>query len=400
MHILMISDVYFPRINGVSTSVNILRQELDAAGHHSTLIIPHYDGSRETSFDPSSSTWRIPAHRIPFDPEDRLFRGRPLKACLKQLDADVFDVVHIHTPFAAHRYGVPWARRRAIPVLETYHTFFEEYFFHYIPFLPRALLRLLARRLTVGQCRVLDQLVAPSRPMLDVLRNYGVDCPAQVIPTGIEIEKFQRGDGAAFRARHGIEPERPVLIHIGRVAFEKNIGFLLRVLERVRKDIPDILLLIAGEGPARPALFKEVRNSGLQENVRFIGYLDRETELINCYCAGDLFVFSSRTETQGLVLLEAMATGLPVVSTAVMGTKDVLVDGEGCRIAREDVEDYSAKVSALLCDRVAREALSRSAKRYAQRWSAGAMANRMVEFYEDAISIYHDSSEMESLSRI
>ncbi len=189
----------------------------------------------------------------------------------------------------------------------------------------------------------------------------------------------------SFERRHDIRTDRPTVAVIGRVAFEKNIGFLLDVLTRVRQTLPEVLLIIAGEGPARRALEQRAAHLRLQENTIFVGYLSRNGPLMDCYCAADAFVFASRTETQGLVLLEAMALGVPVVSTAVMGTGDVLREGEGAVIAQEDVGDFADKVLRVLCDGALRRELSAAGRRYAERWSAGACARRMLDLYRRLI---------------
>jgi glycosyltransferase involved in cell wall biosynthesis len=243
----------------------------------------------------------------------------------------------------------------------------------------------MARRLTASQSRAVDALVVPSRAMLETLRGYGVETEARIIPTGLDLEHFSRGDGRRFRARRGIPMERPVLVHIGRVAHEKNIDFLLHMLVRVREAVPGILLVIAGEGPARHRLESLGARLGLERNTRFIDYLDRDGELLDCYRAGDAFVFASRTETQGLVLLEAMALGVPVVSTAVMGTRDILEAERGALVAEEDLDAFAAAVVRLLGDRELRDRLSREAREHAAEWSAGAMAARLVDFYREIL---------------
>jgi glycosyltransferase involved in cell wall biosynthesis len=221
--------------------------------------------------------------------------------------------------------------------------------------------------------------------MLDVLKGYGVKSHAAVIPTGLEQHSFAAGDGVGFRRRYGIAPRREVLLYVGRVAHEKNIGFLLKMLEELRQHRPDVLLLITGEGPALHALQEEVARRQLKHNVSFIGYLDRMTELNDCYRAADVFVFSSLTETQGLVLLEAMAQGTPVVAIAAMGTSSILREGEGARIAPHDASGFAARVRELLADPKARQALGEAARAYARQWSARSMAERMLAFYRQQI---------------
>ena len=346
MRILMLSDVYFPRINGVSTSIQTFRRQFGALGHEVLLIAPYYGPATEPEPRHRASTCPHGAH----GPEDRLMGIRAVLALEPALRERRFDLIHIHTPFVAHYAGVALSKRLGVPRVETYHTFFEEYLHHYVPVVPR---RVDAR---VGAA-LLPRPVQRSRRGsgaltrdADVLRDYGVHAPVEIIPTGIELERLSGGNGPAFRQRHGIPPERPVLVHVGRVAFEKNIDFLLRMLVRVRADVPDVLLVIAGEGPSSGHLRRLARRLALERNVLFLGYLDRRNVLLDCYCAGDAFVFASRTETQGLVLLEAMALGLPVVSTAVMGTRDILEAGRGALVPREDETEFAARVADLLRD--------------------------------------------------
>jgi glycosyltransferase involved in cell wall biosynthesis len=378
MRILMISDVYFPRVNGVSTSIQTFGRELSRLGHEVTLIAPDYGECRPEPFE----ILRVASRYLPLDPEDRILRPREIKGLGPMLEQRGFDLLHIHTPFVAHYLGMRLARGLGLPTVESYHTFFEAYVDAYVPLLPRSWARLAARRLTARQCNRVDALIAPSGAMLEVLRRYGVGTPCAVIPTGIDLGHFSRGDGAAFRRRHGIPAGRPTLVHVGRLAHEKNIPFLLRVLAEVRRSLPEVLLIVAGEGPARRSLEAYAARLDLSSNLRFLGYLDRGGELGGCYAAGDLFVFASRTETQGLVLLEAMALGLPVVSTAVMGTREVLVDGRGCLVAEESVEDFGAKILRLLRDGGLRRTLGDRAREYAAEWSAPVLAQRLLGLYE------------------
>ncbi len=379
MRVLMISDVYFPRVNGVSTSIKTFRDELPGFGVDSQLVVPAYPGH---AGDPDGTIIRLASWQVPRDPEDRLVRPGALRAFRRGIRRGGFDLVHVQTPFAAHYAGVTVARQLGIPVVESYHTYFEHYLHHYVPWVPGALTRLLARRVTVSQCGAVDRVIAPSTQMAAALRAYGVDTPIEVLPTGIPASGFVLGDGARFRARHGINPSRPVATFVGRVAHEKNIDFLLSMLRTLRERVPDVLLVIAGEGPARPHCERLVAAAGLAGSVRFLGYLDRATDLPDCYQAADVFVFASRTETQGLVLLEAMAQGTPVVSTAVMGTIDVLSQAGGAVVVREDEQAFAAAIAGLLTDPVRRAELGDRARRHAETWSSSALAGKLAALYE------------------
>ncbi|MEO1085885.1 MAG: glycosyltransferase [Acidobacteriota bacterium] len=383
MKILYLSDVFFPRVNGVSTSIATFMTELRKLGHTVHLVAPSYGDE-----PPEDGLTRVRGWTVPFDPEDRFMGLRAvMRAAEGLLDDHDFDLIHIQTPFVAHRAGVRLAKRTGLPLVETYHTYFQEYLFHYVPFAPRALMRGLARTFSRSQCNRVDAVVVPSRAMEQALRDYGVTNRMERIPTGLRPEDFEHGDGAAFRRKHGIDPGRPTLVHIGRVAFEKNIDFLLRVLKRVSAEVPKVLLVIAGEGPALPSLHKQTRELGLDDRVKFVGYLDRGGELMDCYRAADAFIFASRTETQGLVLLESMALEVPVVSTAIMGTKDILEPEKGALIAQEDETDFAGAVTRLLTDEALHAQKSREAREYALgEWNAAVMARRLSTLYEDLVS--------------
>lgn len=382
MNVLMISDVYFPRINGVSTSTATFKQELEQLGHHVTLIAPAYPHTR---LPDEADVIRIPSRYLVMDKEDRMMRWRPVMQRLPELRQRRFDVVHVQTPFVAHYLGTRLARRLDVPCVESYHTFFEEYLYHYLPVVPAGWLRFAARRFSSAQCNEVDGLIVPSTAMMDVLRRYGVKTRGEIIPTGLKLDQFAGGDGPAFRRRLGIEPQRPVLVHVGRVAFEKNIDFLLRMLVRVKAAVPEVLLVIAGEGPALGHVKRLARELGLADQVRFVGYLDRKTELLDCYRAGDGFIFASNTETQGLVLLEAMALGVPVVSTAVMGTKDILAPGKGALVAEQREEDFAAKTVQLLRDSALRQRLGGEALDYVKQWTAREMALKLLAYYDEIL---------------
>ena len=380
MRVLFISDVYFPRVNGVSTSIRTFRADLRDAGVDAVLVAPAY--GEETAAD-EPGVLRVASGRVPRDPEDRRMRSGALRQALAELDTQHFDLVHIHTPFVAHYAGVRFAARRAIPVIATYHTFFEEYLHHYVPLLPRVLSRALARSFTRSQAAQLAAIVAPSEPMRALLAEYGVTTRIQVIPTGLPADRYLAGDGARFRARFGIPTDRPLLLYVGRVAHEKNIEFLLHAFVALRHTRWDAMLVIAGEGPARARLQSLVGQLGISSDVHFIGCLDRERGLGDCYAAADVFVFASRTETQGLVLLEALAQGRPVVSTAHLGTASILQAGCGAHVAPEKPDAFAQAIADILDDPARAARLSAQAKSYASGWASNLMARRLAELYRE-----------------
>jgi glycosyltransferase involved in cell wall biosynthesis len=380
----MLSDVYFPRVNGVSTSIRTFALALSRMGHAVTLVAPEYDDADPGGVPDDGDAFkviRLPARTIFFDPEDRLIRASALRRVLPELAAQAWDVVHIHTPFRAHQLGVRLARETGLPTVETYHTYFEEYVAHYLPWFPGGLTRMLARWLSRRLCHDVDHLIVPSEQMVQVLQRYGIGTPHTVIPTGIDLEEFRGGDGARFRALHGIDPSRPSLVTVSRLAVEKNIPFLLQVARKLVDEFPTLVFLVAGEGPDAGRLNTMAADLGLADHVRFFGNLDRRNTLLDAYRAGDVFVFASPTETQGLVLIEAMALGVPIVSTAVMGTATVLAGARSAVVSAEEVCAFAEHVAGLLREPARRAALAAQGPRDAKAWSTETLMEQVVALY-------------------
>jgi len=386
MKLLMLSDVYFPRVNGVSTSIRTFAESLSEMGQEVTIVAPEYGRNSGEDKYGSSGAYeiiRLLSRKIFFDPEDRLIRSSALRTALQQLAQRRWDVIHIHTPFRAHQLGVRLARLTGAPTVETYHTYFEEYVANYLPWAPKSWLRTFARRASRKLCHDVDHLIVPSQQMVEVLEGYGITMPHTVLPTGIDLREFVNGSGAAFRQLHGIAADRPTLVTVGRLAMEKNIGFLLRVAQRLVTEFPTLLFIVAGEGPDAARLKKLCTSLGVHDNVYFVGNLDRRTTLLDCYRAGDVFVFASPTETQGLVLVEAMALGVPIVSTAVMGTATVLRDARSACISEENVEAFAAHVAKLLRSPAERAILSSAGPIDAKAWSTDVLMQRAVALYAE-----------------
>lgn len=379
----MLSDVYFPRVNGVSSSIRTFARELTRLGHAVTVVAPDYGAHDEVN---EFEILRLPARVIFFDPEDRLMRASAVRATAHQLARRAWNVIHIHTPFRAHQLGVALGRRIGSPTVESYHTFFEQYVAHYLPWLPASLLRFATRHFSRSLCHGVDHLIVPTGQMADVLGRYGITTPYSVIPTGIHLDEFCGGDGDQFRREHDIAADSPTMVTVSRLAAEKNIGFLLDVTHVLVAEFPQLIFIVAGEGPDADRLKRRSTELGLQNNVRFVGNLERRSGLLDCYKAGDVFVFASPTETQGLVLLEAMSLGVPIVSTAVMGTATVLKDARCARISAEDVDQFAGHVAALLRSPAERMRLSAAGAKDAAAWSAPALMGQVVSLYANLCS--------------
>ena len=382
MKILFISDVYYPRINGVSTSIKSFKENLEQLGHDVRLIAPEYSNHR------CSEKWikRVPSFQVPYDPEDRLMNYFELRKLKKWVESEKFDLIHIHTPFMAHYFGLNLRKTLSIPCIETYHTFFEDYLHHYIPWLPEKFGRLFARWVSRRQCNSVDGVVVPSKPMLDVLTQYGIDKPMSVIPTGIDKHFLTKRNSDVFKLNYQLPMDKKILLYVGRVAKEKNIEFLLHVVKNISREYKDILLLITGEGPADKDLDLKIKELGIYEFVKRLPYLDRGNELPQCYSAADVFVFSSKSETQGIVPLEAMAQGTPVVAIAEMGIASVIKNNEGAFATKDNLEEFVSCVKKLISNDKLHASQSKKAYKYVkENWAASVQAEKVVSFYKASI---------------
>ncbi len=379
MKIALVTDTYFPRINGVAASTQIFAEEFAKLGHEVHIYAPEFPNSVDES--DHYRVFRFPSMYLFFDPEDRLGLPSRDKKLVQQFIDEKYDIVHTQTPFTIGGPAVKWARESGAKVVHTYHTLFAAYTEHYLWFLPKAVGIWYAKSTSRKYCNSCDLLITPSTEMEKALLSYNVTKPIQVIPTGIRLQRFEGRDRERFRNLKGYKPTDKLLLFMGRVAEEKNIDFLIKVVHRLRPEIPDIRFLIAGEGAAKKRLEKMVDDLQMQDIVHFAGYLSKE-DWRDCYAGSDLFVFASITETQGLVVTEAMAAGTPVVAVGEMGIKDVMASSKGGLVTKLNEDEFTDAVRRMLTDKKLYDEKKSETLTEADKWSSTSMAKRMIEAYE------------------
>jgi 1,2-diacylglycerol 3-alpha-glucosyltransferase len=384
MRIAIFTDTYRPEINGVVTSIDTYRGELERQGHDVWIYCPRYFGQD----DPDPRIVRIPSIPFPFRmmKERRLAWMGPVR--LLQFGKINADVIHSQVP---GNMGVAALLASAIwrtPHVHTYHTHYMEYV-HYMPF-PKGFSRravVWIARYFCGRCNF---IVAPSTDIKDALLSYGIDAPVTVIPTGIDMTHRSTDTPLAdLLARYGLGSGeylsgKKLLVSVGRLGREKNIRFLIRAVSRIRDAGRPFHFFMIGDGPDRDQIEEEIRQRRIEDHVTLTGYIDRN-DVLSFLRASDLFIFASKTETQGLVLLESMAMGTPVVAIRASGVSDLIVDDVGGILTPDDVECFSQTVIDILGSPSQYRLKRRQAMSRAALWSVENQARRLIAVYEAAI---------------
>jgi len=374
MKIGIFSECYSPTINGVVISIETFRKQLEKKGHEFYIFAP---GCRHFK-DANPNVFRSPSISIPgrsFYPVALPFLASSLYAKAASLNLDLIHSQHI---FSMGRLGLKIARKLDIPIIHTYHTLLTEYTY-YVPLLANFAKKFVIN-MSVDYCNRCDQIVTPSKPMRKVLLAYGIKTPIEVIPTGIPLEKFARLDNRPLKTKWDIPERQKILLFVGRLAKEKNIHFLFDAFLKIIKEYPDVHLIMVGGGPEENNLKEQVKTLDLFKNITFTGYLPKE-EVEKIFASADIFVFPSKTETQGIVVAEAMAAGTVPVAVDKMGPTDVISDKIDGFLVPENIDEFADKILRLLKDDNLRAVMSQKAIEKAKNFSDERTAEHLENLY-------------------
>jgi 1,2-diacylglycerol 3-alpha-glucosyltransferase len=377
MRVAVFAESYPPVVNGAATAISLLVRALRDR-HEVVVYAPRFPGHKDRDED----VRRFPSYRLPPEPEYPL--AIPLSGSLfgEFLRAG-FDVVHTHSPFTLGQLGRRWAGRARLPTVTTYHTLYTEYT-HYAPWVPASL----ARRSIIGisrrYCNRCQAVTVPTEPIREVLKEYGVDRPVEVIPTGVPFGEPPTPDPDFPRAALDIPTDAPIVLYAGRLAKEKNLGLLFRSFRKLREAAPGAVLLLAGAGPWEAESRQRVGELGIAAATRFAGVLDQR-RLALCYADAQVFGFPSLADTQGMVLVEAKAAGLPSVAVDAYGPAVVVRNGVDGLLVPNDDAAFAAALLRLIREPGLRAQFSAAGLADAERFSVSAMAARYERVYEAAI---------------
>ncbi len=372
----MFTDSALPILNGVSVSVDALINQLRHDGHSVHLFTARYPGYK----DPDPNTYRFRAMESPFS-KGYPASYPPFYRMLQRFRQNEYDVVHTHTPFILGLVGLRWAESHSLPIVSTYHTLYDRYA-HYIPVFPRRYVRFRLAKHTNFYYNQVSHVITPSEASYRWLRRHSVTTPISIVPTGIPKHSFI--DRATARQTLGIPPEAKVLLYVGRLAQEKNLAMLFEAVSLAFAEDSTLRLWLVGDGPYRSECLAIVRRLGIGDRVRFVGFVPRQ-EVDRYYSAADLFVFSSLTESQGLVVQEAMVYGLPAVVVGAGGVGDAVTHGVNGYVVKNDPKPFGAAILSTLHNDTLYAKLSEGALREVRGQGIGEMASAIVNVYESAI---------------
>ncbi|WP_226702993.1 glycosyltransferase [Microbulbifer elongatus] len=318
MNIVMLTNTYLPHVGGVARSVDAFCREYRKRGHQVLVVAPEFSEKVENEKDV------VRIHAIQNFNGSDFSVALPLSGELtEQLDFFEPDLVHSHHPFLLGMTALRIARGRELPLVFTHHTLYERYT-HYVPADSEALKRFVIE-LATRYGNLASMVFAPSESVADLLRERGVTTPINVVPTGVKLQDYQNGDGPAARAQYGIPEEAFVVGHLGRLAEEKNLGFLSEAVLEFMVRNKHVHFLVVGTGPMQSQIADLFTAQGMSDRLHLTGTLQGEAQR-DAYSAMNVFGFSSTSETQGMVLTEAMAAGVPVVALDASGCREVVDD--------------------------------------------------------------------------
>lgn len=380
MNIGLFTDTYFPQVSGVATSIKTLRDELEAEGHNVYIFTTTDPKVDKHQFEPG--IFRFAS--VPFVSfTDRRIAVRGMFKAYKIAKDLNLDIIHTQTEFSLGWMGKTVAKALGIPCLHTYHTMYQDYL-HYIAnghiLKPRNVKQFASLYLNH-----MTGIVAPSERVLRTLDSYGVKAPMRVIPTGINVTRYQHQDlpetTLQLRQKLGYEEDTPVLLSLSRIAFEKNIHELIEALPSILERVPKAQLLIVGDGPAKESLEQEVTKMQLNDHVTFTGEISND-EVYHYYQMANVFVSASNSESQGLTYIEAMASNLPIVVMRSPYTDELLDDDALGQSFQKKADLVRCVVQYLTNPATEKDADKRVQK--LKEISAETFAKRVVRFYHDS----------------
>jgi 1,2-diacylglycerol 3-alpha-glucosyltransferase len=390
MNIAIFTNNYLPNPYGVSTSIETFRREFEKRGHTVYIFAPKFPGY----IDENPRVFRYPALdiNIKFRFPLAIPYSFKMNRILKNLDIDIIHAQHPNLlGSAARKWARKLARRRGeknIPLVFTWHTLYDHYT-DFVPFLPKKFTANYMIKRAVKFANSADAVVVPTDSIIPILKNWGVVKEMSPIATGVVEEEFQNSDKKVVRKKYGIGDDEILLLLITRLTAEKNVEFVFQSVAEILKERKNVKFLVSGDGYLLPDLQKYCEKEGISQKVIFSGIIPRN-EIKNYYAAGDIFVHGSKSETQGMILTEAMYMGLPIVAVCATGVTSLIQNNRNGFLACVTGEkEFAYMITKLILDKDLREKTSQeSARIVRENFTSSVCAEKMLEVYKKAIGNY------------
>ncbi len=381
MKIAIFTNNYLPNPYGVAGSVESFRKEFERTGHKVHIFAPQwkdYHGNNPNVFRYPSVETNIKIKfpiSIPY--------SRKISKVIENLD---LDIIHSQHPNLLGSAAMHWAKKKNIPLVFTWHTLYDQYA-HFASFVPQKIAVWFAVRNARKYANRCDRVVVPTPSVGEIIKKWGMtNKNITAVPTGVEEEQFVNSDRENVRKKYNIEDDEILLLVVTRLTEEKNTEFLLETVSKILESDEKTKFMVCGDGNIKEKLVGKVSDAGLADKVIFVGIVS-DKEKKNYYAAGDIFVYASKSETQGMVLTEAMYSGLPIVAVRATGVKDIVEDGKTGFLVSENKKEFGEAVQKLIENESLRNKFGEEAKKVArEKYTSSVCAKKMVEVYENAIS--------------
>lgn len=390
MRIGIFTDTYLPDVNGVVTSVVTLKKALEENGHEVFIVTNHDDMLKTTFVD---NVLRLPGLKLDFLYGYKL--TNPIQiAAAKPIKAWNLDIIHVHQEFGVGIFGRSVATAFDIPLVTTYHTTYEDYT-HYVNFFNSERIDSISKKAVQGLSKTFtkksDIVIAPSNKTKEMLIGYGIENKIEVVPTGLDLERFQINQSSeseikAIREECNISTDQTVFIFVGRIAQEKSIDMVIKAFKIIKDRKLKAKFIIVGEGPDHKMLLKFVKDLGLEEYICFTG-LKASDKVPAYYHSADAFISASTTETQGLTYIEALASGLGIFAREDEVLKDLVIENKTGYFF-EDEKELADKLETFITSKNTKEDIRENAINVSKSYS-------LHEYYDNIIKCYRKAIEVE-----
>ncbi len=390
MRIAFFTNCYKPLINGVVTSIISLKEAYERKGHEVYIFAPKV----EDYVDQEKNVFRY--RSVNLTSKVKYPIAIPLSFRAKNVITEFNpDIVHVHHPFVLSSQAIMYGKKLGIPKILTLHTQYEQYAYYIAP-IPEKLTQEAIKRIISNLAYKIDCITTPSESMKDLIKSYGVKNRIEVIPNAIELNSFKEKDKLKcleIKKRYNLEEDDKIILYVGRIAQEKSIDKIIEALAIIKgRGISRAKLLIVGNGPAMEELRQLVQSLGVEEEVIFTGAVGNE-EIQHYYKIAYLFTITSTSESFGIVIIEALASGIPVLAVRAPGAVDILTDGLDGLLTEDDVEQFASALEKLIREPELREELSQGVLKTSEQYSINVISERMLNLYREVIAMQNSKEK-------